>query len=413
MNTAGTVGSNANATFYSFKVWNESGVPSSLVRDLVPCRKGDEVGFYDRRHGRFVSSVGTLAAGAEAVHSALGDLTGYSAALNPYGDGRRMTVKRLFRASQRVRAELELEPALSDSTLLAAFGPEDKGENLADWLNPDGSPAEGATVRAVAAVPGGATSFTATVPDRVDETMKVFRLFLVSRFGDAAYDRVLNGVRATGTQYVLTDVTPTGTFGAQAQFKFDAVDAAQCLFGARTAAYVNAFELLHTPDQGFRYDYGTHIGNSGKMAGADKFLCVMYSAGLDYTKDGDTQAIRLCSRPQDVAMDFTAGGKLAIFGMNSAGTVSAFAHAVCYRFWAWTVIGNDATRCLDLVPCVKNGEVGFYDKIGGDFLGNAGTGEFEAVEAADGEQANVAARVFASSDALPLPPPPGVMLIVR
>lgn len=414
MNTAGTVGSNAKATFYSFKAWNEAGVKSTLERDLVPCQKNGVVSFYDRKNGKFLPPSGTLTAGSLKAHSTLGGLAGYSGTLRPYGDGRGMTVKDVFRATRRVKAELELDAALSDSTLLAAFGPEDKGENLADWFNSDGSAAEGATVRVVAAVPGEATSFTATVPDVVDEeTVKVFRFFLVARFGDAAYDRVLDGVRATGTQYVLTDIVPTGTFSVQAQFKFDAIADAQCLFGARTDSYVNAFELLHTFDQGLRYDYSTWIENTKTKPEYDKFLCVMNSTGLSYTKDVDVQPTRICTRPENIPTSFTAGGKLAIFGMNSAGTVSAFAKAVCYRFWAWTVMGNDSTRCLDLVPCVKNGAVGFYNKIGRGFLGNAGMGAFEAVEAADGEQANAAARVFASSDACPVPPPPGMMVILR
>lgn len=414
MNNNGTVSSPSVATIYSFKAWNETGVKSTLKCDLVPCRKNGVVSFYDRKNGKFLPPSGTLTAGSAKAHSSLGGLAGYSGTLRPYGDGRGMTVKNVFRATRRVKAVLELDAVLSDSTLLAAFGPEDKGEDLADWFKSDGTVAEGATVRIVAAVPGEATSFTATVPDVVDEeTMKVIRFFLVARFGDAACDRVLDGVRATGTQYVQTDIVPTGSFSVQARFKFDAVADAQCLFGARTGAGVDAFELLHTYDMGFRYDYNTWINNTNKKAGYDKFLCVMNAAGLDYTKDGDSQATRVCSRPENILTSFTAGGRLAIFGMNSAGSVSAFAKAVCYRFWAWKVSGDDTTRCLDLVPCLKNGEVGFYNKIGGGFLGNAGTGAFEAVEAADGEQANAAARVFASSGAIPTPPPPGAAIFIR
>ena len=413
MNNNGTVSSPSVATIYSFKAWNETGVKSTLKCDLVPCQKNGVVSFYDRKNGKFLPPSGTLTAGSAKAHSSLGGLAGYSGAFRPYGDGRGMTVKNVFRATRRVRAVLELDAALSDSTLIAAFGSEDKGEDLEDWFKADGTVAEGATVRVVAAVPGEATSFTLTVPDVIDENMKVFRFFLVARFGDTAYDQVLDGVRATGTQYVLTDIVPTGSFSVQAQFKFDAIAEAQCLFGARTSSGVEAFELLHTYDYGLRYDYNMRINNTNKKAGYGKFLCVMNSVGLDYTKDGDAQATRVCSRPTTVSTSFTAGGKLAIFGMNSAGTVSAYAKAVCYRFWAWKVSGDDTTRCLDLVPCVKNGEVGFYNKIGGGFLGNSGTGAFEAVEAADGEQANAAARVFASSGAIPTPPPPGLSIIVR
>ena len=414
MNNNGTVGSPAAATIYSFKAWNETGVKSTLKCDLVPCQKNGVVSFYDRKNGKFLPPSGTLTAGSAKAHSSLGGLAGYSGTLRPYGDGRGMTVKDVFRATRRVKAVLETDAALSDSTLLAAFGPEDKGENLADWFNSDGTVAECATVRVVAAVPGEATSFTATVPDVIDENMKVFRFFLVSRFGGEAYDRVLDGVRATGAQYVLTDIVPTGSFSVQAQFKFDAIAEAQCLFGARTSSGVEAFELLHTYEYGLRYDYNTKIANTGTKPEYGKFLCVMNASGLGYTNDvNSTTTTLVYRRPTDVSTTFTAGGKLAIFAMNSASDISAFAKAVCYRFWAWKQNGDDTTRCLDLVPCVKNGEVGFYNKIGGGFLGNAGTDAFEAVEAADGEQANAAARVFASSGAFPTPPPPGLSVIVR
>lgn len=414
MNNNGAASSSAAATIYSFKAWNETGVKSTLKCDLVPCQKNGVVSFYDRKNGNFLPPSGTLTAGSAKAHSSLGGLAGYSGTLRPYGDGRCMTVKDVFRATRRVKAVLETDAALSDSTLLAAFGPEDKGENLADWFKSDGTVAEGATVRVVAAVPGEATSFTATVPDVIDENMKVFRFFLVSRFGGEAYDRVLDGVRATGTQYVQTDIVPTGTFSVQAQFKFDAIADVQCLFGARTRSEVEAFELLHTFELGLRYDYNTKIANTGTKPEYGKFLCVMNASGLGYTNDvNSTTTTLVYRRPTDVSTTFTAGGKLAIFAMNSAGAVSAWAKAVCYRFWAWKVYGDDSTRCLDLVPCVKNGEVGFYNKIGGGFLGNAGMGAFEAVEAADGEQANAAARVFASSGAFPTPPPPGLAIIFR
>lgn len=414
MNNNGTDSSPAAATIYSFKAWDETGVKSTLKCDLVPCQKNGVVSFYDRKNGKFLPVSGTLTAGSAKDHSSLGGLAGYSGTLRPYGDGRGMTVKNIFRATRRVKAVLEIDAALSDSTLLAAFGPEDKGEDLEDWFKSDGTVAEGATVRVVAAVPGEATSFTATVPDVIDENMKVFRFFLVSRFGGEDYDRVLDGVRAKGTQYVQTDIVPTGSFSVQAQFKFDAIADAQCLFGARTSSGMEAFELLHTYDLGLRYDYNTKIANTGTKPEYGKFLCVMNASGLGYTNDvNSTTTTLVYKRPTDVSTTFTAGGKFAIFAMNSAGAVSAWAKAVCYRFWAWKVYGDDSTRCLDLVPCVKNGEVGFYNKIGGGFLGNAGMGAFEAVEAADGEQANAAARVFASSGAFPTPPPPGLAIIFR
>lgn len=414
MNNNGAASSPAAATIHAFKAWDDTADRASLRIDLVPCRKDGVVGFYDRQNNRFLTPSGTLTAGAPKAHSSLGALSGRSPVLRPYGDGRGMTVSKIYRPRRSVvKVDLALDAALSDSTLVVAYAASDKGASLTDWIASDMTVAEGATVRILSTISGAATSYTATIPDVTDEEkMQVFRFFLISRFGGAAYDRLLDGVRATGTQYVQTDIVPTGTFSVQAQFSLVDPSVAQCLFGARTATGSAAFGLLHTPDQGLRYDYSTCIANTRENAGSGKFLCVMNSVGLDYTMDGG-QTRRIATRPQTTPTTFTSAGRFAIFGLNTSGTVGSFAQAVCHRLWAWSVYGNDATRCLDLVPCVKNGKVGFYNKIGGGFLGNAGTGAFEAVEPKEGEAINADARVFAVSEAMALPSPPGLMLILR
>jgi len=62
------------------------------------------------------------------------------------------------------------------------------------------------------------------------------------------------------------------------------------------------------------------------------------------------------------------------------------------------------------VPCEKNGEVGFYNKVNGKFYGNDGTGAFVPVGP---EAVNTNAPVVAVSAALPTPPPPGMLFFIR
>lgn len=86
-----------------------------------------------------------------------------------------------------------------------------------------------------------------------------------------------------------------------------------------------------------------------------------------------------------------------------------FAKGVCRYVKAWRVMSQENTRVLDLLPAMKNGEVGFYNKCDGTFFGNSGTGAFEAVN----EVVNTTARVLSDSGPLGVPPPIGFVLIAR
>jgi hypothetical protein len=66
-------------------------------------------------------------------------------------------------------------------------------------------------------------------------------------------------------------------------------------------------------------------------------------------------------------------------------------------------------RVLDLLPAMKNGEVGFYNKCDRKFYGNSGTGAFEAVR----EVVNTTAQVLSDSGTMATPPPNGLQITIR
>ena len=398
MNTSGTVGSLAKATIYSFKAWGDTdNKATTLAADFVPCRKNGVVSFYNRANGTFESLVtGTLAGGAEVAHGSCGTTVDVSAVFNPYGTDRTMSVSRFYREGHRPMADLTFTTGFADCALVVAHDSVDHGGVIADW------PA--ANTILVTNVPAAVTSMKTSVPWQIeDDADHFFRFFLLARSGSTTYDRQFDGLHATGTQYVLTDFVPTETANVMVDFKFDAIADAQAIFGARLAAYNRSFAVLHTYNNGYRFDYSNWISNSQRLANYESHVVNAYSAGLEV--DGT----RFVTVPDDSKGPFSAPCPLAVFGLNTAGTVGVFAKGVCRYVKAWRVAGQEDTRVLDLLPAMKKGEVGFYNKCDGKFYGNSGTGAFEAVR----EVVNTTAQVLSDSGTMTTPPPNGSQIIFR
>ena len=404
MSTAGTPGSPAQATIYSFKAWSDAdNKTTTMAADLVPCRKNGVVSFYNRANGTFESLVtGTLVAGVEKANGTCGAPVDTSAAFNPYGTDRTMSVAHFYRDHRYPTADLAFTTGLADCALVLTHDSVDHGGIIADW------PAENTIL--VTNVPASATSMTVAVPWRVvNGEEHCFRFFLVARSGSTTYDRQFEGIRATGTQYVLTDFVPTQTANVMVDFKFDTALGNQVLFGARQGASSSSFAVWHLENGlGYRFDYANWNANSShpEQAVDGAYLPRVinaYSAGLEIGGS------RILTVPESAKTTFTTPCPMAVFALNTAGTANFFAKGVCRYVKAWRVMSQENTRVLDLLPAMKNGEVGFYNKCDGKFYGNSGTGGFEAVN----EVLNVSAQVLSDSGTLGVPPPDAFMLIVR
>ena len=399
MSTAGGLGSPSKATMYSFKAWSDTDdKTATLAADLVPCRKGGVVSFYNRANGTFESNVsGTLVGGADKAHSSCGTAVDSSAVFNPYGSDRTMTVVQFYRDRRQPTASLTFTAGHADCALVAVHDSVDHGGAISDW------PSENTML--LATVPAATTSTTVSIPWRIEDGEEhFFRVFLVARSGSETYDRQFDGIRATGTQYVLTDFVPTQTANVMVDFKFDAIADAQAIFGARGTGNTAAFAVWHTLNYGYRFDYANWNDNSNVIADKERDHVInTYSSGIEL--DGE----RIKSVPDSAKVSFTSPCPMAVFGLNTAGTVGAFAKGVCRYVKAWRVAGQENTRVLDLLPAMKNGEVGFYNKCDGKFFGNSGTGAFKAVN----EVVNTTAQVLSDSGTLDVPPPGAFMLVIR
>ena len=404
MNTAGGVGSQSHATIHSFKAWSDTDSrTTTLAADLVPCRKNGVVSSYNRVDGTFESNVaGTLAGGAPVTHGTCGAAVDRSAAFNPYGTDRTMAVASFYRNRRWPTADLSFTAGLADCALVAAHDSVDHGGAIADW------PA--ANTLLVTNVPADTTSMTIPLPWRIEnESEHFYRFFLVARSGSATYDRQFDGIRATGTQYVLTDFVPTQTANVMVDFKFDTTLGNQAIFGARQGASSSSFAVWHLEGGlGYRFDYANWNANSSHpepvVDGAYLSRVVnAYSAGLEVAGS------RLVTVPDSAKTTFSTPCPMAVFALNTAGTANFFAKGVCRYVKAWRVMSREDTRVLDLLPAMKNGEISFYNKCDGQFFGNSGSGEFEAV----GEVVNATAQILSDSGTLGVPPPAAFVLYVR
>lgn len=411
MNNNNAASSPAPATMYSFQAWSDT-ARTTLALDLVPCAKNGVAGLYDRLTGTFYpSSTGTaLVSGTPKTHSTCGSLVGSSAVLRPYGTDRTVAVARFYRDGRQPKADLTFTAGLADCALVAVHGPADAGDAIADWPN----------AAFLGAVPAATTAMTASIPWRIpDETPHFFRFFLVSPIDPATGDslRLFEGLHADNGPYVVvTGFTATGDTCVQATFAMDDTEGAQVLFSGRDANSQNTFTVMCLPYQEsfcWRFDYDASPHNSTAAA----------AEGQSYCLDADYRGLRVGTASDDLTAvvspaggaahfysGFTAGAPLTVFALNTGGSISAPARAVCYGLKAWSDRAR-TTLALDLVPCERNGVAGFWDKASAMFYGNsANTG---ALETTGAEILNADAAVLSRTATLPLPPPTAFTLVVR
>lgn len=189
-------------------------------------------------------------------------------------------------------------------------------------------------------------------------------------------------VRATGSQYVITDYVPNGNSSYTAVVALEDSTASYTVFCARgTENAKNTSTLFLIQGNGLRWDYGAANAINSKYyesnwkfgdAIALKIDChVLFINGL----------ISTVSKSEPVT--FTADNKLVLFGAYNAesGTEpTSFSSLGKMRLYSFSVKEGDELK-LDLVPCVRTSGgrsvVGLYDRVSGNFL-HSGGGDLEA-----------------------------------
>lgn len=254
-----------------------------------------------------------------------------------------------------VSLALDVEES-SAYALYVAYGAETAGDDIRSWER----------YEKVADVTSETTSYVyGEMPAGWGWKYHAIRFFLFETNAAKPFDRALEYVEATGEQYVVTGLKPDGRSVIEADVELTDTTTTRTIFCARAAGGGSPFNLLHT-SACYRFDYFTHSDNSALFAGfsTERQFVSCSAAGL--VIDG-----RLQNGPVD-AVGTACGNNLVLFALRTSGDkFNYFAKAKLYGFRVWTSDGTTRSLAMDLIPCVKDGNVGFYDRVGGGFLYSA------------------------------------------
>ena len=179
----------------------------------------------------------------------------------------------------------------------------------------------------------------------------------------------LQYIESSGTQYIETGFTPNQDSRVICEFQLlDAYTSIRGVFGVRDSASGTAaqqFILWNNGASSFRTDY----------FGSQETLSSL-SAQAQYTADKNRNVTTMGG--QSVTNPSASGqcaNDLVIFGVNNVGTVE---YISAMRLYACQVYDN-GDLVLNLVPCEDpDGDIGLYDLVSAQFLGNSGGGVFSA-----------------------------------
>ena len=247
--------------------------------------------------------------------------------------------------------------AEGEYALFVAYGATDAGGDIRSWEK----------YEKVADVDAGTASHVyASLPADWGFKYHAMRFFLFDKNAEKPFDRALEYVEATGTQYVLTDFTPTGSSVIEADIATSTANTSwETLFCARASNGGNPFVLFKNSGT-LRLDYFSHNNNTALRAAhpADRMRVGCAAGGLSidgFLQDGPVEAVTT-----------TSGGPLALFALRTSSGFGTYGKAKLYGLRVWADDTAGATPALDLVPCATNGVACLYDRVGKKFYGPTG-----------------------------------------
>ena len=354
-------------TLYSFKVWTNRTDEASLIYNLVPCVKNDDtVTFYNRVDGSFLPvTSGTFGYNeADVVAPTVGDST-VAACSELLAVDKHILAASIVRRNNVLTTNLSLMPGLGTNKVVVAYGAADGGENPAHWDN--------CAMLGIAAPE--ATSFSSALPFDWTNSVRCARFFTVGA-SDTVGDKLL---RPSGTQYIVTDYTPTGRTKLGARLAFiDTGASTTVMWSGRESAGTKSFNMLLLNTNNLRFDYDNKIGNNMFIVPAEGLTLHTASMGgalcaLDGTEKTITGA---------TVTDFTAGAPLTFFAMNTADTISSISCVAFAEVKVWSDFEDSSSLILHLLPAVQDGQCGFRDILeGGKFYPNSAASgdDFEVI----------------------------------
>lgn len=176
-------------------------------------------------------------------------------------------------------------------------------------------------------------------------------------------------LRSSGTQYIDTGYKPTNHTRVVCKVSgFPRTSYSQAVFGTRTSSSASdRFGFIAAEDSAsYRSDfYNSNLAFASSVTFEDAFT-------IDKNKASTT--LNDTSNVTNTSGTFTAAYSMYIFGYNTAGalTMPAASLTVYYfKIYESDVLVHDYWPCLD-----SEGVACLYDLVTGEYLYNAGTGEF-------------------------------------
>lgn len=170
-------------------------------------------------------------------------------------------------------------------------------------------------------------------------------------------------IKTTGTQYIDTGFVPNQNTRVKMKV-LNGSEASTWLFGVWALQDVDQFAASCSTKHSFRY-------GSKMVSLPDLPVGIIVDVELNknaYHMNGVSGTME--------EQTFTATANMYLFRLNANGKPgSGSLTGRCYECQVY----DDGTLIRDFVPCVNpGGEAGLYDRVGGVFYGNSGTGSFVA-----------------------------------
>ena len=386
VDTAGSVSLPAKVKFYSVRLFDDYRDLTAPVRDLVAGEMGGRLGLYDLENGGFYPASGTGAEhGADTT-----EWSGASRVLNVDGAVREPKVSSLTLANRHVQGTVSTTVASDGYVLVACWGVKDGGEDFRQWDH----------VEKLADLTAGSGEYAFDIALESDAELPVMRFLVLENPGEGI--QTVSGISANADAMARTEFTPSVKAKAEVDYTPSDVTDAQFVFGSRNAAQQSAFELLTLASgAGIRADIGDVIPEY-------KFTL---TKGNRYVISFDTDRVKVRTATGSVLIDRVYGSTpafgstvwpIAIFGINQAGTLlsSNRAKGTIHSLRVWADRDNADSLMLDLVPQVRNGTAGFFNRTDRTFI-SASEGTFGSAAATGGLDAG--AEVVAVSEAIKSP----------
>lgn len=194
------------------------------------------------------------------------------------------------------------------------------------------------------------------------------------RLDPAPYDAELEYLETTGTQWISTPlkISSQGRLQIDASFNNWTGSAAECVWCGRAFSGNQAINAIAL----FKNANGT-LGWDVRPTGSTSRIVVTYSGDSNRHSFKQEAGVLYIDGTQVATTTATvteSGGALYLFASNyTDGSMTSPASGRLYSAEYWDVDGN---LVLKLVPVKKNGVGYMFDKVSGQFFGNAGTGAF-------------------------------------